>query len=132
MSGEKNIQFVQEMYRKFQSGDIPGLLAGLTENCAWDHRGADLPFNGMFKGPEGVGKFFGQLADLVEPLKFEPREFISDGDKVVALGSFEWKVKSNGNTYGADFAHVFTITEGKASAFKPYWDQASAVAAFAG
>ena len=92
MSTETNTRFVQEMYGKFDSGDIHGLLAAMDESCVWDHRGADLPFNGLFKGREAIGKFFGILRETVEPLSFQRDEYIAQGDKVVVLGSFEWRV----------------------------------------
>ena len=48
---------------------------------------------------------------------FEPREFIAHGDKVVALGHYAWRVKSTGREFGGDFAHVFTMSNGKVIRF---------------
>jgi ketosteroid isomerase-like protein len=56
--------------------------------------------------------------DAQEVQHFEPREFIADGDKVVALGHYAWHVKATGREFGDDFAHVFTLCNGKVIRFQ--------------
>jgi ketosteroid isomerase-like protein len=51
------------------------------------------------------------------------------GDKVVALGHYAWRVKSTGREFGGDFAHVFTMYNGKVKRFHEYMDTAAASAA---
>ena len=90
-----------------------------------------VPFAGGRKGRERVGSFFSELADSQESVSFEPREFVAQGDKVVALGSYRWRVKKNGREYGGDFAHAFTVRDGKIAGFHEYMDSAAATAAYA-
>lgn len=78
-----------------------------------------------------VGGFFSDQAGAQDVLSFEPREYVAQGDKVVALGSYRWRVKKNGREYGGEWAHVFTLRGGKVTAFHEYMDSAAAAAAFA-
>jgi ketosteroid isomerase-like protein len=65
-----------------------------------------------------------------ETLEFEPREFIAQGDKVVSLGHYRWRVKTTGREFSSDFAHVFTVRDGKIVSFQEYTDTASAARAY--
>ena len=69
------------------------------------------------------------LVDTQEVQHFDPREFIALGDKVVALGHYAWRVKSTGREFGGDFAHVFTVLDGRVIRFHEYMDTAAAAAA---
>jgi ketosteroid isomerase-like protein len=61
---------------------------------------------------------------------FEPRELIAEGDRVVALGSYSWRVRANGQEFGGDFAHAWTIRDGKAVGFQEYMDTAVGTRAY--
>ena len=76
-----------------------------------------------------MGQFFASLVDTQEVQHFDPREFIAQDDKVVALGHYAWRVKSTGREFGGDFAHVFTVHNGKVIRFHEYMDTAAAAAA---
>ena len=89
----------------------------------------NVPFAGKHRGHEEMGQFFASLVDTQEVQHFEPREFIAHGDKVVALGHYAWRVKSTGREFGGDFAHVFTMSNGKVTRFHEYMDTAAAAAA---
>jgi ketosteroid isomerase-like protein len=132
MSEQESIGLARRAYENFKSGDIKSLLASLTEDVDWRlPEMANIGFAGGRKGRERVGEFFADLAESQESLSFEPREFIAQGDKVVALGSYRWRVRKNGRDYGGEWAHVFTIRDGKIAGFHEYMDSAAAVAAHA-
>ena len=50
---------------------------------------------------------------------------------MVALGTYRWRVKKNGREYGGEWAHVFTVRDGRIAGFHEYMDSAAAVAAYA-
>jgi uncharacterized protein len=123
MSEQQNVKVVQDAYAAFQRGDIPGLLNSLADNIVWTIPGPkELPFVGQRTGRDQVAQFFAILAQHQEPEQFEPRTYVAQGDTVVALGRFRWRVKSNGNSAESDFAHVFTIRNGKVATFNEYTD----------
>jgi ketosteroid isomerase-like protein len=132
MSEQDNVAVVRRAYENFKGGDIPALLGQMADDVDWRlPRIENMPFSGRRSGRDGVADFFSELADAQEPLSFEPREFVAQGDKVVALGSYRWRVRKNGREYDADWAHVFTVRDGKITAFHEYMDSAAASAAFA-
>ena len=47
-----------------------------------------IPFVGPRKGREQVAHFFAKLAEMQDAEQFELREFVAQGDMVVALGHY--------------------------------------------
>jgi ketosteroid isomerase-like protein len=132
MSEQDNVAVVRRAYENFKGGNIGGILDSVTDDVDWrlpEIEGA--AFSGGRKGRASVGGFFSQLADSQDSVSFEPREFVAQGDKVVALGTYLWRVKKNGREYGGDWAHVFTVRDGRIAGFHEYMDSAAARAAFA-
>lgn len=131
MSEQENTELVQKAYGNFQSGDIPAVLSALSEDIEWVFPELEgVPVARSWHGREEVGQFFQTLDDTQEVRQFEPREFVAQGDKVVALGHYAWHVKSTGREWESDFAHVFTVRDGEVTKFQEYTDSAALAAAF--
>ncbi|MBD0373850.1 MAG: nuclear transport factor 2 family protein [Pyrinomonadaceae bacterium] len=131
MSEQENTELVRQAYQNFQSGNIEALLGLLTDDVEWQLPEIEnVPFSGQRRGRDEVGGFFASLAETQEPLSFEPREFIAQNDKVVALGRYNWRVKGSGREYGGEWVHVFTVRDGKIAGFHEYMDTAAATRAY--
>jgi len=131
MSEQENIAIVQQAYANFESGDINALLALLSDDVQWQlPEIANIPFAGKRQGHEQVGQFFASLGALQDVLEFTPQSFTAQNDKVAVQGQYRWRVKATGREYGADWAHVFTIRDGKVVNFHEYTDSAAAAAAY--
>jgi uncharacterized protein len=62
-------------------------------------------------------------------LVFEPREFISAGDKVTVLGWERSQGRPGGKVFESEWVHLFTIRDGRVVRFWGMYDtQASAEA----
>ena len=130
MSENGNTSIAQNVYRNFRSGDTKALFDLLSDDIEWQLPEIEnVPFAGKRRGHEQMGQFFSALVDAQEVQHFEPREFIAQGDKVVALGHYAWRVKYTGREFGGDFAHVFTVSNDKVIRFHEYMDTAAAAAA---
>ncbi|HAF12249.1 MAG TPA: ketosteroid isomerase [Blastocatellia bacterium] len=128
---EQNKAIVEQAYNNFKTGNIEALLNLMVDDVTWtlpEMEGA--PFGGKRTGRAAVAEFFATVNTSQEPLRFEPRELIAEGDKVVALGSYEWRVRASGREFGADFAHAWTIQNGKVVAFHEYTDTAACANAY--
>ena len=126
-----NTEIVQKGYECFGTGDIEGLLSLFTEDIGWTVPEIEnAPFAGKRTGTASVGEFFTQLAEAEDITRFEPLEFIAEGDKVVVLGESEATVRSTGNTYETDWVHVFHLLDGKVTEFTEFFDNAAATRAF--
>ena len=123
---EQNKSVVNQAYSNFKSGDINALLSLMADDVNWTLPEMEgVPFAGARTGRAAVGEFFQSIDQSQESLRFDPRQLIAEGDTVVALGNYQWKVKSNSREFGGDFAHVFTIRDGKIVAFHEYMDTAA-------
>jgi ketosteroid isomerase-like protein len=131
MDPQQNIKLVQQCYQNFKSGNIPALLDLLDDSVEWqlpDLKGVAV--SGKRRGRKEVANFFTTLAQTQETLSFEPREFVAQGDKVVGLGHYSFRVKATGQAFESDWAQVFTIKNGKIARFQEYADSAAAVFAY--
>lgn len=131
MNEASNIKLVQEGYAKFGDGDIPGLLGLFWDGIKWQTpKVENAIFSGGRDGLDAVKEFFKQLIDAEEFSRFEPLEFIAQGDKVVVLGEFAGTVKETGRSYESEWVHVFHIRDGKVAEFKEFLDSAAMAKAF--
>ncbi len=128
---EENVQIVQDCYNKFGEGDVAGILANCAEDVSWDTPEIEnADFGGKRQGHDAVGEFFSQMSAAEETTKFEPTEFIAQGDRVVALGKYGATVRATGRSYESDWVHVFTVKDGKITSFHEFFDNALASRAF--
>ncbi len=87
MDDRTNTAVVQQAYAAFGQGDIPAFLSLLTDDVEWSLPGPSvIPWAGTRHGQEGVTEFFSSIGETLEFERFEPREFVAQGDTVVVLG----------------------------------------------
>ena len=131
MSDQTNLGVVQQIYAAVGSGDIPALLSLLTDDVEWTLQGHSMiPWAGPRSGREGVTKFFSLIGETLEFEQFEPREFVAQGDTVVVLGYERSLVKPTGRTFEQEWAHVYTLKDGKIAKARFIEDTAAQVVAF--
>ena len=130
MSTQANVQKVQEIYAAFGKGDIKTITSSLAEDVDWQTIGPPVfPHAGPHHGPKEVEQFFGKIMSTFDVKKFEPREFIAEGDKVVVLGSIGGNIKPTGKSYEAEWAMVWSFRNGKVVKWREYIDTAKLAAA---
>lgn len=121
-------QLVQDLYAAFGRGDVPFIVNLLAEDAVWDHpRGQDIPWGGARKGKAEITGFFVALGGGVDVEMFEPARFVCAGDSVIVLGRERMRVKATGRAYSTEWAHAWTVRDGKVTAFREYTDTASIV-----
>jgi len=131
MSEQENVDLVQQIYNDFKSGNIEGLLAKIDPNIVWElPEIQNVPFAGKRNGREAVADFFAVVNVSQEVLRFDTMGYVAQGDRVVSLGTYEWRVYETGRTFTANFAHVFTIQSGAVTQFTEYTDTALAEHAY--
>lgn len=131
MSEQQNKQVVQRAYDNFKSGDIESLVGLMSDNIEWQLPAVEnIPFTGKRNGRESISQFFASVAENQEALEFEPKEFIEQGDRVIALGHYRWRIASTGRQYDSDFVHIFTVRDGQIVSFTEYFDTAAATVAY--
>lgn len=131
---QDNIGVVQGVYAKFGQGDVAGILAVVDDDVVWHFvgRAEDYPAFGLRRGHAGVQAFFAAIAEHEQITEFTPRDFYSDADKVFVLGHAAYRLKRTGKTASSDWAHIFTLRDGKVTGFQEFLDTAQIAAAHRG
>ena len=127
---EENLDVIRRGYEAFGRGDINALLESFDEQINWVTPGPpELATSGNRTGRQAVAQFFTAVNDTFEIQRFEPREFLAQGDRIVVLGSETARVRTTGKVLELDWVHVFALRNRKVIAFQEFCDTAAVVAA---
>lgn len=133
MQEAQNTAVVQQAYAAFGRGDIAGVLDLLHDDIQWHPvigAGPHVPFAGARRGKAAVAEFFRIVSETETFEQFEPRDFVAQGDRVVALGHYRAKAHATGKALESDWAMAFRLRDGKVAEFQEFTDSAAVNAAF--
>jgi ketosteroid isomerase-like protein len=117
-----NLQIIENGYKNFATGNVPGVLATFDENIEWTEA-EGFPYGGIYTGGNAiVENVFMKLATEWEGFSVVPDEFLDAGENIVALGHYSGKYKASGKSMRVPFAHVWTLRDGKIVKFVQYTD----------
>ena len=78
---------VQKMYDAYKNGDVQTILSNLDRDVIWEVMGQpDVPFAGIYHGPNDVKGFFNKLNDSVEPNEMVVEHILENEHVVIATG----------------------------------------------
>jgi uncharacterized protein len=125
-TGKKNnVAIVQDVYNEFGKGNVPAVLASLSSDVEWNEAegfpyweekpfvGPDAVVNGVFAKIGGEWDYWNLTGVQLHNM---------DNNMVLATGRYQAKYKKNGATINAQFAHVWTLKDGKVLKFQQYTD----------
>lgn len=119
----KNKQLVESLYAAFAKGDVPTVLGAFDEKIEWSEAEGFPLYDGTFVGPQAVlENVFMKLGEIGDEFAVIPTHFVADGDTVVALGTYAWKRRSDAQPAEVKMAHVWTLRDGKVTAFQMHTD----------
>jgi len=117
---------VQQIYEAFGRGDVPGILAHVADQVDWEFVGSSsLAYAGRRQNRQAVADFFAAVAKTDDVHVFEPREFLESGDHVTVLGWEKSTGRDTGRAFESEWAHVFTITNGKVTRWRGFFNTAA-------
>jgi ketosteroid isomerase-like protein len=117
-----NKESIEPAYASFAAGDIPAALGAMADDITWTEADG-FSLAGTYVGPQAVLEgVFMRLGEIGDDFAVVPEQFVSDGDTVVALGSYRWKHKGSGEPAVVKTVYVWTVTGGKAVAFQQHVD----------
>ena len=129
MSEQQNLEVVRRGYEAFGRGDIQALLDMLADDVEWVSPGPpELPTAGNRRGRQQVAQFFQAVDQIFEIQQFEPKAFVAQGDRVVVLGTDTARIKATGKVITDDWAHAFTVRDGKIVRMQEFIDTSAVVA----
>jgi ketosteroid isomerase-like protein len=115
-----NAGIIRSGYEAFARGDIETVLGLFDPSMAW-YTPDTVRFGGTYLGPAGVGAFFAKLPENYAELHVVPSTFVDRGDTVVVLGRHTGRTVA-GVSFEVPFAHVWTLSNGKATTFTEHFD----------
>jgi len=124
---------VQKMYDAFNRGDIGYILSVLHKDCIWEVMGQpEVPFAGIFHGPDDIQKFFENLNNLVEFKEMVAENISEAGNLVVATGHWKAVIRRTNKPIASIFAMFDEFNdEGQLVHFRDCFDTLSVSKAFA-
>lgn len=117
---------VRQAYEAFGRGDVPAIVDLVADDIDWMFVGsAGLPYAGRRQSRQAVAEFFAAVARADDIHRFEPREFIEAGPHVTVLGFEQSTVRDTGKTFESEWAHVFTVKNGKVTRWRGFFNTAA-------
>tara|TARA_R110002096_G_scaffold29497_12_gene88781 strand:- start:20814 stop:21200 length:387 start_codon:yes stop_codon:yes gene_type:complete len=119
-----NKEIVQALYQDFANGDVPAVVAKFDDNISWTEADG-FPLAGTYTGPQAiVENVFMRLSEIGDDWGVVVDRIVADGDTVIADGKYTWNHKESGDPCEVRMAHVWTLADGKATAFLQHVDTA--------
>lgn len=122
----ENVEVVKGMYDAFAKGEIPAVVAALDAQVEWWEAENFIYDDGNpYLGPDAVltGVFMRIAAEWTD-FAVSPKEVLDAGDTVIGYGYYSGTYNKNGKQARAQFAHFFTLRDGKIVKFQQYTDTA--------
>ncbi|MFI0427889.1 ester cyclase [Mariniflexile sp. HMF6888] len=125
VSDPENMGIIDNLYKAFGTGDIPTVLSFMDAKIVWNEAegnayadgnpyiGTDAILNGIFTRIGEDHNYF-KLTDII----------LHDmsNNQVLATLRYDGKVKKTGKPYNTQAAHLWTLKDGKITAFQQYVD----------
>ena len=128
---QENVELVLTIHRAVIQGDLEGLLAATHPNA--EYRPATQQAiegeGSVFRGHDGIGRWFSELHDLYEDLDSEILEVRDLGDRVVVVFLVRGRGRGSGVALEQALAQVVTLQQGKAVETREYFSRKEALAA---
>jgi uncharacterized protein len=133
MQQNANIELVKRCYEAFERGDINFILDAVAKDVDWEAVvgvGPRIPTGGRRRGRQEVEDFFAKLNETTRFDLMQPRDFVSDGERVLVLGEYRGVVQRTGRRFAADWVMLFRVREGRIIEFREFTDTAALLDAF--
>lgn len=113
-------ELIRTFYAALSTGDAPTALGLMADDIEWTTM---WHYRVEGRGPQAVAE--GLLMPLMaewSSFSMTPTEFVTEGDTVVSLGTFEAVHAGSGKSAEARYAHLWTVQRGKIAQFRQYID----------
>lgn len=119
-----NKEIIADLYKSFAKGDVPAVVARFDDKIQWTEADG-FPLKGTYTGPQAVVEnVFMRLGEFSDNWGVQVERLIADGDTVVADGKYTWNHKKTGEPCEVRMAHIWTLSDGKATTFLQHVDSA--------
>jgi ketosteroid isomerase-like protein len=115
----ENVGIMRDAYAAFDRGEANVLFELLDPEIEWQSLEDTEPKHGTEGVLESVGGWF----QVWDDFQIEPEEFIDGGDHVIAVVTERGRVPGSQEVISQRFFQVWTLVDGRISAFREYKTQ---------
>ncbi len=124
---------VRCFYDALGRGDVAAVLSLLDAEVEWTEAERFPYYGGTWHGPQAVVEnLLVPLSNDWQAFSAKVHEFITEGDRVVSLGTYSGTFKKTGRSFSAAFAHVWTVRGDKLATLNMLTDTAKVLEAIQG
>ena len=120
----ENLDTIKEMYHAVATGDFPAFLGSMDAAIEWNEA-ENFPYadGNPYIGPEAIaGGVFGRIAADWEYWTLSDLVYDGTGNKIIVTGRYNAKNKITEKIIKAQFIHIWTLNNSKATQFQQYAD----------
>ena len=128
----ENVELVRSVCEANDRGDLTAVFAAYDPEIEWHVLGlasAELGFDPVYVGHDGVRTFWRLWLSAWETTSFEYDEFIDAGDSVVVVFRQRGRGKGSGAHAERTFFGVYDLEAGKVTRFRMYESRKAALEA---
>jgi len=121
MSTDNPVAVVQRMLEAFEDRDLDRLVETGHRDSRSTYVGANpRPAKGVYVGRDGVRKFFENIIRNLTITIFDAREFVTEANSVVIIGSESGTVNATGNPFRNEWAQKYVVQNGLITEMEEY------------
>jgi ketosteroid isomerase-like protein len=127
---DDNVEIVRRAAEAFNEGGAEGILPFIHPDFEATTPPELASEPDTYRGHEGVRRYFDSFYEVMEEIRWEPREFRQVGDRVVVEFTLHARGKTTGLEFGQEAVMVWELRDGKAIGLTvhPTLDEALAAA----
>jgi ketosteroid isomerase-like protein len=112
---QENVEAVLRGYEAFNRGDLDAAAEGFHPEIEWSGPGVLPEKREIYRGIDGVRRFWGQWQAEFEDFTVEIEEVIEAGEQVIVMAAVSGTGRGSGaHVRSPTFPHVWTIRDGQA------------------
>jgi ketosteroid isomerase-like protein len=133
LDATNKIRVVSSFYDHLGKCDVPGVLGLLDPEVKWTEAERFPYYSGTWVGPQAVlNNLLKRIAADWTDFAATPKDYLIEDSKIVSFGTYSGVYNKTGKSMRADFAHVWTVQDGKITSFLMYTDTAKILESLAG
>jgi len=133
VSREQNVALIQKLFDAFGRGDVQTILDHCKPDCEFYYPGPEvIPYTGTKRGSREIQTYFDALLNTQSNANLSIKQFVADGDTVVAIGHYKARVNSTGKPIDTPVVLIFQIEGDKVARHMALSDTAAVATSYGG
>ena len=108
----ENLETVQRGFAAFNEGGVEGILPFLASDFEATTPPSLASEPDTYRGHDGIRRWFDSFDEVMEEIRWDPREFHEVGDRVVVEFTLRARGKTTGLDFGQDAVMLWELRDG--------------------